>query len=66
MYEMWWGWEWVRDLEDVVADVVDLYDGRVALAEFRVEHAFETSWSRNEDEFVSVEDASFYPKLDVT
>ena len=32
----------VLNLEDIVTDVVDLYDWWVALAEFRVEHAFKT------------------------
>ena len=56
----------VLNLEDIVTDVVDLYDWWVALAEFRVEHAFKTCWSRDEDEFVGIEDTAFHTELDIT
>ena len=53
------------NLEDVVADVVDLDDGRVALAELGVEHALEARRGRDEDDLVRVEDAALDAELHV-
>ena len=53
-------------LEDIVANVVNLNNWRVAFAEFRVEHAIEARRRRDQDDLVRVEDASFHSELDVT
>ena len=53
-------------MEDVVTNVIDLYNWRIALAEFGVEHALEAGRCRDEDELVGEEDPPFHSELHIT
>lgn len=54
------------DLKDVVADVVDLNNGRVALAQLGTEHASEPRGGCDKHYLVSVEHSTLHTELDIT
>jgi len=52
-------------LENIVSDVVDLDNGRAALAEFRAEHGLEAWAGSDEDDFVRVEEPALDPEAHI-
>jgi len=53
-------------LKDVIADIIDMNNGWVAITELRAEHCPEPGRPCNQHNLVSIKDSPLHPKLHIT